>query len=171
MPPYHCWPRAGQTAPARAVGNRRRGRRPPLPRRSPAARIPLSWRRRAARKPNFQRRGRNTNWLSTYPKSPVKALPPTPPGLGSKVLYYTNNSAPAPPTPLDQNKAWQAVNKELNAEVSFTIIAQADYLAKLATVMAGNDLPDIMLIPGANASGAAQVQGLTQFLGGPVRRP
>ena len=30
--------------------------------------------------------------------------------------------------------------------------------------MAGNDLPDIMLIPGANASGAAQVQSLTQFL-------
>ena len=44
----------------------------------------------------------------TYPKNPVKALPPTPPGAGSKVLCYTNNSAPAPPTPFDQNQAWQA---------------------------------------------------------------
>ena len=116
-------------------------------------------------KPDFPASGpQYEDGFSTYPKNPVKALPPTPPGLGSKVLYYTNNSAPAPPTPLDQNQAWQTVNKELNAEMSFTIIAQADYLVKLATVMAGNDLPDIMLIPGANASGAAQVKGLTPFL-------
>jgi putative aldouronate transport system substrate-binding protein len=116
-------------------------------------------------KPDFPASGPQfEDGFSTYPKNPVKALPATPPGLGSKVLYYTNNSAPAPPTPLDQNQAWQAVNKELNAEMSFTIIAQADYLVKLATVMAGNDLPDIMLIPGANASGAAQVQTLTPFL-------
>jgi putative aldouronate transport system substrate-binding protein len=100
----------------------------------------------------------------TYPKNPVKALPATPPGLGSKVLCYTNNSAPAPPTPLDQNRAWQTVNKELNADVQFTIISQADYITKLATVMAGNDLPDVMLIPGPSPSGASRVPGLTQFL-------
>src|SRR5689334_21674298 len=28
--------------------------------------------------------------FSTYPKNPVKALPATPPGLGSKVMCYTN---------------------------------------------------------------------------------
>src|SRR5215471_1695372 len=99
-----------------------------------------------------------------YPKNPTKALPPTPPGAGSKVLCYTNNSAPAPPTPFEQNQAWQETNKQLNADVSFTIIAQSDYLTKLATVMAGNDLPDVMLIPGATPSGASQVQSLTQFL-------
>jgi putative aldouronate transport system substrate-binding protein len=116
-------------------------------------------------KPDFPAAGpQYEDGFSTYPKNPVKALPATPPGLGSKVLYYTNNSAPAPPTPLDQNMAWQTVNKELNADMSFTIIPQSDYLVKLATVMAGNDLPDIMLIPGATASGAAQVQNLTQFL-------
>jgi putative aldouronate transport system substrate-binding protein len=102
--------------------------------------------------------------FSTYPKNPVKVLPATPPGLGSKVMCYTNNSAPAPPTPFEQNQAWQTVNKELNADVQFTIIAQADYTTKLATVMAGNDLPDIMLIPGGGATGTS-VQNLTQFLG------
>src|SRR5207244_5492056 len=77
-----------------------------------------------------------------YPKNPVKALPASPPpGLSSKVIAYTNNSAPAPPTPFDQNRAWQTVNKDLNADVQFTIISQADYPVKLATVMAGNDLP------------------------------
>ena len=78
-----------------------------------------------------------TGRFSTYPKNPLKALPATPPGLGSKVMCYTNNSAPAPPTPFEQNQAWQTVNKELNADVQFTIIAQADYTTKLATVMAG----------------------------------
>jgi putative aldouronate transport system substrate-binding protein len=100
-----------------------------------------------------------------YPKNPVKALPASPPpGLGSKVIAYTNNSAPAPPTPFDQNRAWQTVNKELNADVQFTIISQADYPVKLATVMAGNDLPDVMLILGPGPSGATRIQGLTQFL-------
>src|SRR5690242_357117 len=116
-------------------------------------------------KPDFPAAGpQYQDGFINYPKNPVKALPATPPGLGSKVLCYSNNSAPAPPTPLDQNQAWQTVNKELNAEVSFTIIAQADYTTKLQTVMAGNDLPDIMLIPGAGPSGASQVQNLTQFL-------
>ena len=102
--------------------------------------------------------------FSTYPKNPAKALPATPPGLGSKVMCYTNNSAPAPPTPFEQNQAWQTVNKELNADVQFTIIAQADYTTKLATVMAGSDLPDVMLIPGGGATGTS-VQNLTAFLG------
>ncbi len=100
-----------------------------------------------------------------YPKNPVKALPASPPpGLGSKVIAYTNNSAPAPPTPFEQNKAWQTVNKELNADVQYTIISQADYPVKLATVMAGDDLPDVMLILGPGPSGASRLQGLTQFL-------
>ena len=104
------------------------------------------------------------NGYITYPKNPVKALPATPPGSGGNVLFYVNNSAPAPPTPLDQNQAWQATNKELNANMQFTIIAQADYGVKLATVMAGNDLPDIMFIVGVTPSGAAQIQNLTQFM-------
>src|SRR5207302_2663380 len=55
--------------------------------------------------------------LINYPKNPAKALPASPPpGLGSKVIAYTNNSAPAPPTPFDQNRAWQTANKELTAD-------------------------------------------------------
>jgi putative aldouronate transport system substrate-binding protein len=93
----------------------------------------------------------------------VKALPADLPGLGSKVACYTNNSAPAPPTPYEQNPAWQETNKQLNATVEFTIIAQADYTTKLATVMAGNDLPDIMMIPGVSAQNPG-IANLTQFL-------
>jgi putative aldouronate transport system substrate-binding protein len=102
--------------------------------------------------------------FTNYPKNPQPVMPSTPPGAGGKILCYTNNSAPAPPTPYEQNVAWQTTDKALNADVQFTIIAQADYTTKLQTVMAGNDLPDIMLIPGGGASGTT-IQNLTQFLG------
>ncbi|HEU0168911.1 MAG TPA: hypothetical protein VFS62_14120, partial [Chloroflexota bacterium] len=92
-----------------------------------------------------------------YPKNPAKSWTKDPPGLGSKIVSYTNAGAPLAPTPLGNNPAWQEVNKELNASVDFQIISQADYPAKLATMMAGNDLTDYVLI-GLN------VQNLTAFL-------
>ena len=131
----------------------------------PASALPTFIANTTGPKPDFPAAGpQYEDGFINYPKNPTKALPDTPPGAGGKIACYTNNSAPAPPTPIDQNQAWQATNKQLNADVEFTIIAQSDYLTKLATVMAGNDLPDVMLIPGANPSGAAQVQNLTQFL-------
>ncbi|HEY1295565.1 MAG TPA: extracellular solute-binding protein [Chloroflexota bacterium] len=131
----------------------------------PASALPSFIANTTGPKPDFPAAGpQYQDGFINYPKNPAKALPSTPPGAGGKVLCYTNNSAPAPPTPFEQNQAWQETNKQLNADVSFTIIAQSDYLTKLATVMAGNDLPDVMLIPGNTNSGAAQVQSLTQFL-------
>src|SRR6185312_4180488 len=69
-------------------------------------------------------------------------------------------------TPLDQNPAWQAVNKALNATVKYQIVTSADYPVKLGTVMAGNDLPDLLYMytaPGA-ASTLAAAPGVPQFL-------
>jgi len=85
-------------------------------------------------KPDFPAAGpQYQDGFINYPKNPAKSWSGSPPGLGSKVICYTNNSAPAPPTPFDQNLAWQAVNKELNADVQFTILSQADYPVKLQT--------------------------------------
>jgi putative aldouronate transport system substrate-binding protein len=95
--------------------------------------------------------------FATFP-TPIKALPSTPPGAGTKVISNTNNSAPAPPTPLEQNPAWQEVNRQLNAEVQFNITVQADYNQKLATMMAGDDLTDLILVPRRG------IQNLTPFL-------
>ncbi|MBV9596846.1 MAG: extracellular solute-binding protein [Chloroflexi bacterium] len=92
-----------------------------------------------------------------YPKDPPKSWTKAPPGAGGTITSYTNTGAPLPPTPLDQNPAWQEVNKQLNATVQFQIIAQADYPTKLATMMAGNDLTDFILI-------GKGVQNLTPFL-------
>ncbi|MBO0882687.1 MAG: hypothetical protein J2P17_20610, partial [Mycobacterium sp.] len=107
-----------------------------------------------------------------YPKSPVKALLPEPPGAGSTVTAFEAALYP-PPTPLDQNPAWQAVNKALNADVRFNVVGLADYVTKLATVMSGNDLPDILYLQrGINAAPdlprflQAKCADLTSYLAG-----
>jgi putative aldouronate transport system substrate-binding protein len=85
--------------------------------------------------------------FSLYPRLPVQHVwTKDPPGKGSTVNVFVSSSRPFTPTPLDQNVAWQTVNKRLNATVQLNIAAQADYTVKLATIMAGNptDLPDIV---------------------------
>jgi putative aldouronate transport system substrate-binding protein len=116
--------------------------------------------------------------FNRYPSNPVKVLPAEPPGTGSTVNIFTEAALPLP-TPIDQNPAWQAVNKQLNANVQYTIVSVADYPAKLATIMAGNDLPDILsfvtitagsnalsFVPGGQQFLQAQAADLTPFLAG-----
>ncbi|MBV9577329.1 MAG: hypothetical protein JO057_01930 [Chloroflexi bacterium] len=80
-----------------------------------------------------------------YPSNPAKALPSDPPGTGSPILATVVGLYP-PPTPADQNPAWQAVNKALNVDFRFDIVPLADYTAKVGTLMAGGagDLPDVL---------------------------
>ncbi|HEV7665546.1 MAG TPA: extracellular solute-binding protein [Chloroflexota bacterium] len=102
--------------------------------------------------------------FSSYPANPARAFPDAP-GSGSTINIMSIQLFP-PPTPLDQNPAWQAVNKALNANVNFQIVTSADYPVKLGTVMASNDIPDILYVyarPGA-ASTLAASAGMPQFL-------
>jgi putative aldouronate transport system substrate-binding protein len=103
--------------------------------------------------------------FDAYPKNPVKSLSGDPPGSGSNVNIMSISLFP-PPTPYAQNRAWQAVNKELNANVQYSIVTSADYPVKLATVMAGSDLPDLiyMYAPTGSASTLAAAAGVPQFL-------
>jgi putative aldouronate transport system substrate-binding protein len=120
--------------------------------------------------------------FNTYPTNPVKALPADPPGAGGTVNIMSIQLFP-PPTVYDQNAAWQAVNKALNATVKYEIVTAADYPVKLGTVMAGNDLPDLLYMysrPGASSTLAAaagvpqflqsQAADLTPYLGGDAAR-
>ena len=103
--------------------------------------------------------------FSSYPANPTKALPAEPPGTGGTVRIMSIQLFP-PPTVYDQNPAWQAVNKALNATVQYEIVTAADYPVKLGTVMAGNDLPDLLYMysrPGASSTLAAAA-GVPQFL-------
>jgi putative aldouronate transport system substrate-binding protein len=97
--------------------------------------------------------------FSRYPAHPSRALPASPPGLGGTITAMAPALLP-PPTPFEQNPAWQEVNKQLNANFQFNIVPQADYLARLATIMAGGELPDLTFFQG----GLTGVANLPQFL-------
>jgi putative aldouronate transport system substrate-binding protein len=65
-----------------------------------------------------------------------------PPGKGGDVTIMNFTNAPVPPA-LDQNPAWQEVNKQIGATLKINAVAAPDYLTKLNTAIASGDLADI----------------------------
>ncbi len=108
--------------------------------------------------------------FTNYPNNPAKSWKGDPPGKGGKINIFTTAFLPVPGNPLDQNPAWQEINKQLNAQVSFSTVSQADFIAKFSAMMAGNDLPDISLVRDGTANLGqllqAQAADLTPFLAG-----
>ena len=116
-------------------------------------------------KPDFPASGPGyDDGFNTFPANPVNAIAERP-GTGSTVKIMSIALFP-PPTPLDQNPAWQAVNKAMDADVQFDIVTQADYPVKLGTLMAGSDLPDVVYFysRAGSSSTLAAATGLPQFL-------
>jgi putative aldouronate transport system substrate-binding protein len=115
---------------------------------------------------------RVSDGFDNYPK-PYQSWTKAAPGTGSTVNVYAIAYYP-PPTPYDQNPTWHEVNKQLNANVQMTIFAGADNRVKFPTLMASNDLPDIMHIflgitnapPGITEFIKSQCADLTPYLGG-----
>ncbi|MBV8083886.1 MAG: hypothetical protein JO247_03630 [Chloroflexi bacterium] len=101
-----------------------------------------------------------------YPANPQPVWKGDPPGTGSNVSIMSIALFP-PPTPYDQNPAWKAVNKALNANVQFQVVTAADYPVKLAASMAG-DMPDmVFMYPPATANAPSALMaapGVPQFL-------
>jgi hypothetical protein len=94
-----------------------------------------------------------------YPNNPQQSWVKPAPGAGSTVTSVTSGLNP-PSNSLDSNSAWQAVNKALNATVNFNVVPQQDYTTRLALIMAGDDLPDLMNV----FRGISGVNGAAQFL-------
>lgn len=86
----------------------------------------------------------------------------TPPGDGSTITAITYLTL-APPPPMEQNAAWQAVNKAINATLKMDQVTSADYPAKVNVVVAGNDLPDFIYNPTINVPWGV-ISGLPQFV-------
>jgi putative aldouronate transport system substrate-binding protein len=80
-----------------------------------------------------------------FPSDLVKTVT-TPPGDGSTVTAITYLTL-APPPPMEQNAAWQAVNKSINATLKMDQVTGADYPARVNVIVAGNDLPDFIYNP------------------------
>jgi putative aldouronate transport system substrate-binding protein len=79
-----------------------------------------------------------------FPSAPTRAWRKDPPGAGGDVLALVVATRPAVPNAFEQNPAWQQINRQLNVNFQMHRPPAADYTSKLATIMAGNDLPDII---------------------------
>ncbi|NEB74480.1 extracellular solute-binding protein [Streptomyces sp. SID14478] len=82
-----------------------------------------------------------------YPEKLVKAVAEKP-GTGKEKIRIISITYGTPPKPASQNKYWAALNKALGVEIEFTVVPDADFRTKMATLMAGDDLPDIIAIGG-----------------------
>ena len=109
---------------------------------------------------------------TSYPSDLVTSVSRTP-GDGSTVRVMTVSFG-TPPKPASANRFWTAVEKALGVKIEYTIISQADYQKKMATVMAGDAdaLPDIInMFSGFTLPREAQfvqrrAQDLTPYLSG-----
>lgn len=127
-------------------------------------------------KPDFDAHDpRVTLGWNNYPMNPPTSWNKAAPGTGSNVTAFAVDYYP-PPTPYDSNPTWQAVNKALNSNFQMTQVSGPDYQLRMATLMAGNDLPDIVHLfagltgafvpPGTAEWIKSKCQDLTQFLAG-----
>jgi putative aldouronate transport system substrate-binding protein len=101
-----------------------------------------------------------------YPKDPKKFVSQAPGNGGDVSAFVSLNGATAPA----KGPRWDAANKRLNVNLSLNMVAD-DYNAKLATLVAGGDFPDIVqLMDGAVANLPGLLESkftdLTPYLGG-----
>jgi putative aldouronate transport system substrate-binding protein len=105
-----------------------------------------------------------------FPSQLFKSVQETPLSGGQVNIMVWNITAPM--TPLEQNAAWQEINRQVGGTINLSIVPFADYQTKLATTVAGDDLPDVIFIPpGTNVQGwadflQAKCADLTSFLSG-----
>ena len=93
------------------------------------------------------------------------------PGKGEDITLMTN-LIQGSVVPLEQNSAWQAVNKDMGLTVRQRLFGQGDYRTGLNTTIAGGELPDTLYnnptnyIPNLPAFLQAQCADLTAHIGG-----
>ncbi|TDO48026.1 putative aldouronate transport system substrate-binding protein [Kribbella sp. VKM Ac-2527] len=107
---------------------------------------------------------------SVYPADPVSVIK-EPPGTGGTVTAMTLTYGAVPPA-VDRNRYWQELNKRLGTELAINVVPNANYADKLATVIAGGDLPDMVQFfaalkpPQFQALLRSKFQNLNEFLSG-----
>jgi putative aldouronate transport system substrate-binding protein len=108
----------------------------------------------------------------TFPQNLVKATSGPVGKQGDEVAFLSYSINPTP-AQVDQNPAWQQVNKDLGLNLKFTYTALQDYNVKLNTVIASGQLPDMftmnvlgVLIPNEYEFFQSQCADLTPFISG-----
>ncbi|WP_338695905.1 extracellular solute-binding protein [Streptomyces sp. Q6] len=85
--------------------------------------------------------------FTKYPGELIKAVAEKP-GSGKEKIRVLTITYGTPPKAAAQNKYWAAVNEALGVDIEFTVVADADYRSKMATVFAGDDIPDVVNLGG-----------------------
>ena len=80
-----------------------------------------------------------------FPKTNPKAVPEVP-GKGETLTAMANIYYAAPPGP-DKNSFWAGLNKRMGVNLDMQMVSNADYLQKFPTVIACNELPDMLQTP------------------------
>ncbi len=105
----------------------------------------------------------------TYPTDPA-VVSKQPPGDGSRVVAATLALGGAP-KPVSSNSYWQELNERLGVELDYQVaIGEDNQVSKIATLVAGGDIPDIVQIPSAvghlGSMLEAKFADLTDYLAG-----
>ena len=98
--------------------------------------------------------------ILNYPRTPNKTVQ-QPVGSGEEITAVTYTTQ-APPTPAEQNPAWQRVNQELGVKVNLPLTQLADYPTKLNTIIAGGALPDLLSLGAGNGQSIANLPDFLQ---------
>lgn len=103
----------------------------------------------------------------SFPRDLVDAFDAPPADGAGTVSILTNMFNPVPPG-MGDNAYWQAVNASVGAELDITMTPAADYLAKLSTIIAGGDLPDMLLVSASLANRSDVLANLCADLSGHI---
>lgn len=78
-----------------------------------------------------------------YPESPKPFIAGAP-GAGGTVTAFVDLNGAVPPVPADKNPRWAELNQRLNVDLRFDPVPSDGYAAKLASIVAGGQLPDLV---------------------------
>lgn len=81
----------------------------------------------------------------SFPKDPVSVVDGKP--LSGETITSTAQLQAPAPAPMENNSWWQAINTALGGTLKMDAVAGAEYVAKVSTLMAGNQLTDLVQIP------------------------
>ncbi len=99
-----------------------------------------------------------------FPKQLTRTVTDTPIQGGGEVNVMTWNVT-GPIAPLEGNTAWQEINHQVGATINLVNnVSNSDYRTKLATVVAGGDLPDTIYIPATPGGQSAPFAQFPDFL-------
>lgn len=109
----------------------------------------------------------------TYPAKTVSSVSQAP-GDGSVVTALVVSFG-TPPKPAAQNQLWAALNKALNVDLRLITVPDPEYQQKMTTLMAGNDIPDIVMFTNLNLPHAqefiqASCADISSLIGGSAVR-